>query len=204
MPIMSAYPDRIAALYELHAHHYDADRSRTITVEQTWLDRFVSLLPIGATVLDIGCGHGEPIAQYLIARGLDVQGVDTSRTLISLCRKRFPNRQWRVADMRTLALGTTFLGLIAWDSFFHLSHKDQRRMFPIFKNHAAPGAVLLYTSGPSHGESIGSYRGESLYHASLSASEYSHLLKSHGFSVRAHVAEDPDCGFHTVWLAQME
>ena len=204
MSSMNSHSNRIGALYERHAYHYDADRSRNLTVEKGWLNRLVSLLPTGATILDIGCGHGEPIAKYLIEQGFDVGGVDASPSLISLCRIRFPDREWLVADMRTLELGKKFHGLVAWDSCFHLSHEDQRRMFPIFRRHAAPGAALLFTSGPSHSESIGSYRGEPLYHASLSASEYSLLLESNGFGVRAHVAEDPDCGLHTVWLAQAE
>ena len=105
--------------------------------------------------------------------------------------------------MRTLALDQPFDGLIAWDSFFHLSHAHQRRMFPIFRRHAAPGAALLFTSGPAHGEAIGSYRGEPLYHASLSEAEYRALLAANGFAVVRQVAEDADCGGHTVWLAQL-
>ncbi len=75
--------------------------------------------------------------------------------------------EWAVADMRTLALGERFRGLVAWGSFFRLAHDDQRRMFLVFRAHAAPGAALLFTSGPSHGEAIGAYGGEPLYHASL-------------------------------------
>ena len=106
--------------------------------------------------------------------------------------------------MRALALKDTFDGLLAWDSFFHLAHDDQRRMFPIFERHASPGAALMFTSGVSHGEAMGSYRGEPLYHASLAPEEYRTLLKSAGFRVVAHIAEDPDCGGHTVWLAPAE
>lgn len=200
---MNGNADRIIALYERQAQHYDTDRSRDLAVEQRWLDRFISLLPLGARVLDIGCGHGEPMARHLIEKGFDVCGVDSSPALIALCRKRFPSHDWLIADMRTLALGECFQGLLAWDSFFHLAHEDQRRMFAIFRKHAAPCAVLLFTSGPAHGERVGSYRGEPLYHASLSAAEYAHLLYANGFSVRKHLAEDPDCAFHTVWLAQM-
>lgn len=180
------------------------DRDRSLSIERQWLDHFVSLLPAGDAVLDIGCGHGEPIAKYLIANGYYVTGVDTSETFISSCQKRFPDHQWRVADMRTLEIGKTFQGLVAWDSLFHLTQRDQRRMFKIFEAHAAPGAVLLFTSGPSQGERIGTYRGEPLYHASLSALEYSSLLRSNGFCARSHVVEDPDSGSHTVWLAQQE
>jgi SAM-dependent methyltransferase len=201
---MDVLAEGIIALYERHARHFDADRTRNPIVEKTWLDRFGSLLPRGATVLDIGCGHGEPIARYLIEQGFDVSGIDASPTLISLCHDRFPDRRWLVADMRSLELRRTFQGLIAWDSFFHLSQDNQRRMFPIFRRHAAPGAVLLFTSGTSHGESVGSYRGEPLYHASLAPAEYQQLLESNGLSVKAHVPADPDCGDHTVWLAQVE
>ena len=104
--------------------------------------------------------------------------------------------------MRALKLGRTFDGILAWDSFFHLSHDNQRRMFPIFREHAKPHTALMFTSGASFGESIGSYHEEALIHASLSADEYRMLLQGNGFRVIAHVTEDPRCGGHTVWLAQ--
>ena len=76
-------------------------------------------------------------------------------------------------------------------------------MFPIFREHAAPSAALLFTSGPRHGEAIGTFHGEPLYHGSLATAEYRRLLDDNGFVVIANVAEDPDCGGHTVWLARM-
>ncbi len=36
---------------------------------------------------------------------------------------------------------------------------DQRAMFPVFGDHAAPGAALLFTSGPAAGEAIGDLYG---------------------------------------------
>jgi hypothetical protein len=50
---------------------------------------------------------------------------------------------------------------------------------------------------------IGSYQGENLYHASLDGAEYRALLAEQGFTVVDHVAEDPTCGGHTIWLAQL-
>ncbi len=194
--------DNIISLYERHAYGFAADR-RSVG-ENAWLDRFGALLSQGASILDIGCGSGEPVARYLLDRGFAVDGVDSSPTLISLCRERFPQRSWRVADMRALALDNTFDGLLAWNSFFHLTHDDQRRMFPIFKRHASPGAALMFTSGASHGEAIGSYRDEPLYHASLDSEEYRTLLQSTGFRVVANIVEDPNCAGYTIWLAQAE
>ncbi len=194
--------DKIIDLYERHARDYVADRQRAGCNESAWLDRFSALLSPGASILDIGCGSGEPVAGYLVGQGFAVEGVDSSPTLIALCRERFPQCAWHIADMRALHLENTFDGLLAWDSFFHLAHDDQRRMFPIFRRHAAPNAALMFTSGTSHGEAIGSYHGEPLYHASLAPEEYLRLLTANGFRVVAHIAEDPDCGGHSIWLAQ--
>ena len=197
--------ERIVGLYERHALQFDRDRTRRL-FERPWLDAFLALLPPGGTILDIGCGSGEPIARHCLAQGFAVTGVDASPTLIGLCRRRFPeaDRQadWQVADMRGLDLGRRFHGLIAWDSFFHLAQDDQRGMFPVFARHADPGAALLFTSGPAQGEAIGTYQGEPLYHASLDPAEYRTLLAASGFVVVRHVAEDPECGGHTVWLAR--
>lgn len=192
---------RIIDIYDRHAEAWDRLRGRSL-FERPWLDRFTALLPEAASILDLGCGSGEPLARHLIERGFRLAGVDSSPAMIARCRERFPGQDWIVADMRELALGRRFDGIMAWDSFFHLTHADQRRMFQVFHSHAMPGAALMFTSGPSHGEAIGSLDGEALYHASLDGDEYRRLLARNGFRVAAHIAEDPDCDRHTVWLAR--
>jgi SAM-dependent methyltransferase len=199
---MTTEAERIVGLYQRHARAWAHDRGNRL-FETAWLDRFCDLLPTGATVLDIGCGSGEPIARYLIELGYAVTGVDSSSEMIAICEGHFPCRDWRIADMRALSLGRTFNGILAWDSFFHLCPDDQRRMFPVFRKHAALRATLMFTSGPSHGEAIGAYQGEPLYHASLDSAEYYALLDRNGFEVVTHVIEDPNCGLHTIWLAQL-
>ncbi len=199
---MSRSPaDNIIDLYQRNAKAWDDARSRSL-LEKTWLDRFVALLPPAGTALDIGCGAGMPITGYLISQGLVVTGVDSAPAMVERCVARYPGADFHVTDMRRLSLGRRFNGLVAWDSFFHLTVEDQRRMFPIFAAHAAPRAALLFTSGPSHGEAIGTLEGEPLYHASLDPGEYTGLLTSHGFDVILTIAEDAACGGHTVWLAQ--
>lgn len=193
--------DRIIGLYDRHARLWDADRSKSL-VERPWLERFTAFLPQCGTILDLGCGSGEPIARHLIAAGYRLTGVDSSPGMIELCRQRFPDERWIVGDMRRLALGRRFDGILAWDSFFHLSPDDQRRMFAVFGAHATPGAALMFTSGPAQGEALGEYRGERLYHASLDGAEYRLLLGVIGFEVAAQTNEDPDCGGHTAWLAR--
>ncbi len=198
---MTAPSETIVDLYERHAATYDRLRGKTL-FERAWLDRFLALVPERAALLDIGCGSGEPIARHFLAKGHAVTGIDSAPSLVALCRQRFPQAAWQVWDMRRLALGRRFDGVIAWDSFFHLTAPDQRAMFPIFATHAAAGAALMFTSGPADGEAIGSFEGEPLYHASLAPEEYRSLLAENGFTVVAHIAEDRSCSGHTVWLAR--
>lgn len=167
--------EAIIAHYERHASAWDADRSSGWN-DRIWHDRFVTLLPEGANVLDLGCGGGSPVASNLAAHGMRVTGVDSSQSLISLCRDRLPEQEWIVADMRNLQLGKSFDGILAWDSFFHIAHNAQRAMFAIFAAHARPGTILMFNTGPSFGEAIGLYRGDPLYHASLDHAEYRQLL----------------------------
>ncbi|RAI39899.1 class I SAM-dependent DNA methyltransferase [Rhodoplanes roseus] len=193
--------DRIVDLYRRHAEAWDSSRGRDL-MEKEWLDRFLALVPAGGDVLDLGCGAGEPIAAYLVGQGRRVTGVDTAPALLARCRDRFPTQTFVEADMRTLALGRTFDGLVAWDSFFHLTPEDQRRMVAVFAAHAGETAALMFTSGPAHGVAMGTLEGEPLYHASLDPEEYRTLLGAHGFEIVHHVAEDQGCGGHTVWLAR--
>ena len=191
----------VIKLYTDHGADFDKERGRSLA-EKTWLDRFTSLLPDGGSILDIGCGSGEPIAGYFIAEGYAVTGIDASRPLIELCRSRFPENLWAVADMRELAVGRRFDGLIAWHSFFHLSPEDQRLMFGIFRQHANDGAALMFTAGPGRGEAIGTFQGKPLYHASLAREDYESLLAANGFRLLDHIVEDPQCGGATIYLAR--
>ena len=195
----------IVDLYERHAAAWVASRLHERELyERAWLDRFTETIPAGGPLLDIGCGAGEPIAKYLSERGYAVTGIDSSAHMVGIFQARLPDQQALVADMRTLHLDRRFHGILAWDSFFHLNYDDQRAMFAVFRAHAGPRAMLMFTSGPSHGEAIGSLEGEPLYHASLDAAEYRRLLEREGFAVVANVADDQTCRGHTVWLAQLQ
>ncbi|WP_026381229.1 class I SAM-dependent DNA methyltransferase [Afifella pfennigii] len=193
--------EAVVGIYRRHAAAFDARRGRALW-ERGWLDRFLEALPASREVLDLGCGMGEPIARYLIDHGCRLTGLDSSPALLALARRRFPQAAWVEGDMRELALARRFAGLLAWDSFFFLTPDAQRDMFPRFAAHLEPGGMLLFTSGPEAGERIGAFEGEKLYHASLAPAEYRALIAANGLEVVRHVADDPDCDRHTVWLAR--
>ncbi len=199
---MTDLADGIPAHYERHARAWDADRRAGTWSDKPWIERFVSLLSPGSGVLDLGCGGGDPVAAHMVASGMRVTGIDASPALIGLCRERLPGQEWVSADMRRLALGRRFAGILAWDSYFHLRPDDQRSMFGVFRAHAKSGTILMFNTGPAFGEAIGDYRGDPLYHASLDASEYEELLAAHDFAVVEHAVGDPRSGDRVVWIAR--
>ncbi len=188
--------------YQRHAPAWATLRG-THLIESPWLDRFCALLPPAAEILDIGCGAGHPLAAELLRRGHALTGIDGSPAMLALFHRNLPNTPAHLMDMRHLALGRRFAGLLAWDSFFHLSPDDQRATIPRFAAHAAPGAPLMFTSGDTEGEAIGDLEGTPLYHASLDPAEYRSRLQTAGFTVLAHASKDPTCR-RTIWLARRD
>ncbi|MGK7662975.1 MULTISPECIES: class I SAM-dependent DNA methyltransferase [unclassified Marinovum] len=196
-----ADPDQTRAVYEAQAAAYDAQRSRSL-FEARWLARFAACLPEGGRVLDLGCGAGEPIARWFMAEGFTLTGVDFAGAMLDIARQRWPEGDWRQADMRSLDLGERFDGIIAWDSFFHLTEAEQRETLRRMAAHLAPGGSLLFTAGPETGEASGTVGAATVYHASLSPAGYAVLLEELGLRLTGFLAEDPDCASHSVMMAR--
>lgn len=165
--------NNIVAHYERHALSWDADRRAAAWTDKPYIERFLEHLPAGAAVLDLGCGGGDPVALHMVARGFHVTGIDSSPTLISLCRSRMPDQEWIAADMRALALGRRF-----------------------------QGALLMFNAGAAKGDAIGSYRGDPLYHSSLDPSDYQALLAGAGFALIGNFTGDFARGGRASWLAR--
>lgn len=79
---------QIVTHYERHAVAWDADRRAAAWIDKPYIERCLSFVPRDATVLDLGCGGGAPVALHMAAHGFHITGVDSSPTLISLCQSR--------------------------------------------------------------------------------------------------------------------
>lgn len=200
MPHPSA--DLIPILYKRYAKSWQKLRLESEFVEQTWLDRFLKLVPENGTILDLGCGTGQPIAEYCIAQGFSIYGIDQVKPFIKRAQKQFPNQTWQLADICEVELSTQFDAIIAWDSLFHLPQAKQLALFTKLSQWAKPNAPLLFTSGHENGEAIGDFNGHPLYHASLSESEYRQTLIQQQFGLLQYQLQDPNCGYRSVWLAK--
>jgi trans-aconitate methyltransferase len=194
-------PEAILPSYEREAADWARGRVLTMWEAPALLAAVDGRAP-GLRVLDLGCGSGEPIAAWFVRRGDRVTGVDGAAAMIAELRARVPGAEVIHADMRGLALGRRFDVILAFNSVFHLSPDDQRAMFPVFAAHAAPGATLLFTSGPAAGEAWGRVGASAVYHASLDPAEYRACLSENGFAEVWFRPDDAELMGHSVWLAR--
>lgn len=178
---VEAAAEAIIGLYSRHADDWARMRDGPLNAdERPHLQRFAAALPEGAEVLDLGCGSGRPIADWLIGQGFRLTGVDASPGLIARCQAAFPEHEWRLDDMRGLDLGRRFDGVVAWFSAFHLTAEAQDAMAAVYARHLRPGGVLMFIGGPSRGVAMGTWMEQPLYHASLEPSEYRAGLEQAG------------------------
>lgn len=195
------HKNNVCLTYETISDWYDKHRCKDL-FEKHYLDKIIEQLPQKGSILDLGCGTGQPITEYFIKHGFDVTGVDGSQVQINKSKELVPEMHAICNDMRHIDLDEQFDCIIAWHSFFHLSQDDQREMFKIFKKHIKTSGLLVFTSGTSESEVWSDNGGEMLYHASLSENEYQSLLDKYHFEIVLHKTEDPDCGDATVWIAR--
>jgi len=188
-------------VYDIVGDWFYENRSQSL-MEKDHLDSLISKLPVNARILDLGCGAGKPIYEYLVHKKFKVVGVDASEKMISIAKKNFPSGEFYIQDMRELALNQQFDAIIAWHSFFHLQQPDQIEMFSKFKEFLFPNGLLLLTTGTEKTEVWSEINGKQLYHSSLSIEDYNELLKKNNFELINHTVNDVHCGGATVWLAK--
>src|ERR1700676_3038381 len=99
--------EEVYQLYDKIADWYDKNREKGL-MEIDYLNVILKNISKNASILDLGCGTGEPIAQFFIEKGHNVTGVDAAKAMINICKERFPQATWVLEDIRTIDLKTEF------------------------------------------------------------------------------------------------
>jgi ubiquinone/menaquinone biosynthesis C-methylase UbiE len=103
---------KVYKVYDEISDWFDTHRDKSL-MEREYLNFIMQAIPPHSSILDLGCGTGEPIARYFIENDFKVTGVDGSEKMITLCKKRFPTENWIVADMRDIHLKQQFDAILA-------------------------------------------------------------------------------------------
>ena len=111
------------------------------------LREWAQTLPPGASILDLGCGHGVPVSQTLIAEGFSVYGVDASSTLLAAFRERFPHSPAECCAVEDSDFfRRTFDGVVAVGLMFLLPAETQAVVIHKVAKALWPGGKFLFTS----------------------------------------------------------
>ncbi|MFW2342207.1 class I SAM-dependent methyltransferase [Brevundimonas sp.] len=125
----------------------DAFMSARSDVGTDVVRRWATHLPSGGTVVDLGCGFGEPVTRTLIGSGLAVWGVDASPTLVAEYRRRFLDCPVACEAAEASALfGRSFDGAVAVGLMFLLPEADQRRLIARVARALVPGGRFLFSA----------------------------------------------------------
>ena len=200
MSLKKAY-EQTQSIYVENAKEYDEQRDKSL-FEKIYLEKFLSHLPENSSLLDLGCGAGEPIAKFLIENGHKVTGFDYSAPMLDLARSRFPTHEWIQGDMRQLGLEKKYDGIVSWGAFFHLNIKEQRQALPQVLSALKENGVVMITVGHDEGEVLGKVNGKDVYHSSLSKKEYTQILNDHDCEVLEFNLQDLECHGFSIFLAK--
>jgi SAM-dependent methyltransferase len=121
--------------------------SRNVLIGAATVREWSKRLPRGASVLDLGCGHGIPISQALLQEGFVLYGVDASPKMIAAFRAHFPQALAEcVAVENSDFFGRTFDGVVAWGLLFLLPPDAQVKLIRKVGQGLRSGGHFLFTS----------------------------------------------------------
>jgi SAM-dependent methyltransferase len=132
--------------YDALADEFMSGRSTSLVGAST-VRAWARGLERGASVLDLGCGHGEPITRALIDCGLDVYAIDASPNMTTAFASRFPWADVACEPVQESSFfGRTFDAIVAWGLMFLLSADDQELLIRKVGKALKPGGRFLFTA----------------------------------------------------------
>ena len=167
--------DKIAEDYYSH---------RNLSKFNSELEKFASLLPENAMVLDLGCGAGIPTAKFLTEKGIKVTGIDLSEKMLSLARENVPNADFIKMDMNELKFNEeTFDGIISVYALFHIPREKHLAIFKNTFKILKKGGMLMINIGIHESEGTSRFFGVPMFWSNFSTKTTLDLVKKAGFSI---------------------
>lgn len=135
----------VIEFFNRYAATWDDDMVRNDEIINAILDN--AGVGKGSTVLDVACGTGVLIPDYLKRDVISVSGVDISPEMIKIAKKKFSSEQVKFVcgDVFAEDLGGTFDSIVVYNAFPHFSDSEGLiRRLSVLLN---PGGTLTIAHG---------------------------------------------------------
>ncbi len=143
------HPSHIVAQgYDQIAERY-VEWSLRLGTEQRdrYLEVLLQQLPLGACVLEIGCGTGM-LTTVRLAERFAVTGVDISPRSVALATRNVPKATFVHADMTALDFPPdSFDGITAFYAITHVPREEHGQLLRKVRRWLRPGGLLVATMG---------------------------------------------------------
>ncbi|MEM8535885.1 MAG: class I SAM-dependent methyltransferase [Chloroflexota bacterium] len=193
--------DQCAAAYE-QARRNKAHPELTLLIDR---------LPTSATVLDLGCGAGVPIARTL-AQHFAITGVDSSGEQIRRAHINVPSGTFLCDDISEIDFpSASFDAVVAFYSIFHLPREKHLALFQRIHTWLKSDGYLLATVTKTREDAYtkDDFFGVTMYWSNYSLTEYQKMLQQVGFQLidmttigHGYIDTRPDGEVHPLVFAQ--
>jgi ubiquinone/menaquinone biosynthesis C-methylase UbiE len=137
---MEGYIKKTISTYDKIADDYPRRTRDLIPINE--LEKFVSLVPKGAKILDAGCGYGR-CSEMLLKKGYDVTGIDLSEKLLEKA-KTIKRARFYFMDVRNLDFPEKSFDAVWCNSvLLNLKKQDALKALKEF-NHVLKGGGILF------------------------------------------------------------
>jgi cyclopropane fatty-acyl-phospholipid synthase-like methyltransferase len=170
--------------YDEISEAYRGDFDVVADYEQ-WIDLLA--LPIGARVLDIGCGCGVPADRLLVDHGCEVLGVDVSDEQVRRARDLVPEARFERADIGAWDPGgARFDAIVSFYALIHVPRDDLRALVPRLATWLRPGGQLIATVGAVDWTAVEDYLGSPMFWDTTDPETTITWLEAAGFDIVDH------------------
>lgn len=190
--------------YDRISHNYRAD---TFDFDspgyKVFLTEFEQHLTPGDRVLDLGCGCGIPVSEYL-SHNYAVTGVDISQAQVSRARALAPGALFVCGDMAEAAFpNASFEAVVSFYAVIHVPVEQHLDLFERVSRWLVGGGFFLATLGQTVWTGTQTdWHGAEMYWSHADAATYRGWLEQAGFRVIAEHFVPEGEGGHALFITQ--
>lgn len=146
---------------------------------------FLNHLSSGMHIVDLGCGTGFS-AGYFLKRGMKVEGIDLSLSMIKIAKRNYPDIKFSVYDMRYFKPNVFVDAVWAGYSLFHFEQIYFENTLEKIKEYLKPSGILGLVMQEGKGEIEPNepfLPREKIYIHLYTEGELKYILEKHGFEI---------------------